>query len=75
MSSEGHGEGGVFLGIFLDLNVAAEVPTKADLYDDEGALFPVERTWVWGGSVSDPSCVDEVRSCAMPGLEQCQGLS
>jgi len=61
--------------ICLDLNVAVEVPAEADPYDDEGALFLVERCWVRGGSVWDPSCVDEVRSCALPGLEQRLGLS
>jgi hypothetical protein len=38
--------GGEYFRFFLDLNVAAEVPTKADLYDDEGALFYVERSRV-----------------------------
>ena len=51
LSTEGRNEVGVFVGIFLELNVAAEVPTEADLYDEESALFPVERSRVWGGSV------------------------
>jgi len=75
VSFEGRYEGGVFLDCFLDLNVVAEFPTEADLYDDEGALFHAERCRVWGGSFSDPSCVDEVRSCDMSGLEQRLGLA
>jgi hypothetical protein len=43
VSSVARDEGGVFFGIFLDLNVAAEVHAKADRHDDEGALFPFER--------------------------------
>jgi hypothetical protein len=43
---------GEYLSVFfLDLNVAADVPIEADIYDDEGTLFPVERCRVWGGSV------------------------
>ena len=74
VSSESRNEGGVFLCIFLDLYVAAEVPTEADFYDDEGSLFPIKRCRVWGGSVLDFSCVIEVRRCAMSGLEQRLGL-
>jgi hypothetical protein len=48
---EGRNEGGAFLGIFLDINVTTKVLAEADLYDDEGALLPVERSRVWGGSV------------------------
>ncbi len=54
----------------LDLNVATEVLAEADLYDDEGAMFPVERGRVGGGRVWDPSGIAEVRSCAMSGVEQ-----
>jgi hypothetical protein len=68
--SEGRDEGGVLLGIFVKLNVAAEVHAKADLDEDEGALLFVEGGRVGRGSVWDPSCVDEVRCCAMSGFEQ-----
>ena len=51
VSSKGRDQGGVFLGLFLDLMVATEVPAKSDLYDDEGELFPFERGRVWGGGV------------------------
>ena len=37
--SEGRDEGGVLLGPLVELSVAAEVSAKADLDDDEGALF------------------------------------
>jgi hypothetical protein len=30
---------------------------------------------VWGGSVWEPSCIDEVRSCAVSSLEHRMGLS
>ncbi len=69
VSSEGHNEVAVFLGLFLDLTVAAEVPTEADFHDDDGALFLVDRCRVRGGSVWDPSCVDEVRRCVITGYE------
>ena len=47
VSYDGRSEGGVFFGLFLDFHVAAEVRAKADCHDDEGALFLVERGWVW----------------------------
>ncbi len=73
--SEGRDEGGEFLGLLVDLNVATEVPAKADLGNDEGSLFLVERGRVGGGSVWDPSCTYETRCCAMFGFEQHLGLS
>jgi hypothetical protein len=39
---EGHDQGGVFLGLLRELEIAAEVSAKADLEDDNGALFLVE---------------------------------
>jgi len=39
---EGRYEGGVFLGILCELDVAAEVYAKANLDDDDGAVFLVE---------------------------------
>ena len=48
---EGRDEEGFFLGLLVELNVAAEVPAEADLDDDEGALFYVKRGRVGGGSV------------------------
>jgi hypothetical protein len=66
---EGRDEGGVFLGLLVELNVAAEVPAEADLDEDEGALLSIEGGRVGRGSVRDPSCADEVRCCSMPGFE------
>ena len=59
--SEGRDAGGVLVGLLVELNVAAEVPAKADLDEDEGALLFVEGGRVRRGSVWDPSCEDEVR--------------
>ena len=59
--SECRDEEEVFLGLLVELNVAAEVNVKADLDDDDGALFSVKRGRVKGGSVWNPSCIDEVR--------------
>jgi hypothetical protein len=58
---EGRDEGGVFLGLLVELNVAAGVHEEADLDEDEGALLSDEGDRVGRGSVWDPSCVDEVR--------------
>ena len=44
-------EGGVFFGLLVELNAAAEVHAEADLDDDEGALIFVKKGWVRGGSV------------------------
>ena len=74
ISSEGRDEGGVFLDLLVELNVAAEVRVEADLDDDEGTLFSVKRDRVGGGSVWDPSCIDEVLCCAMSGFLQHMGL-
>jgi len=62
-------EGGVFLGLLVEINLAAEVLAEADLDDDEGAPFSVKRGRVGGGSVCDPSCIEEIRFCAMSGFE------
>jgi hypothetical protein len=59
--SESRDKGGVLLGIFVELGVASEVPAKADLDEDECALFFVEGGRVGRESVWDPSCVDDVR--------------
>jgi hypothetical protein len=75
LSSEGCDEGGVFLGLLVELTLAAEVLAKADLDDDEGAMFFVKRGRVGEGSVWDPSCIDEVRCSAMSGFEQHLGFS
>ena len=66
---EGRDEGGVFLGLLVELNVAAEVLVEADIDKDEGSRFFVEGGRVGRGSIRDPSCVDEVRCCAMSGVE------
>ena len=49
--SEGHDEGGVFLGLLVELNVEAEVHAEADLDDDDGALHYVEGGRVGRGGV------------------------
>jgi len=61
--------GGVLLGLLVEFDVATEVPSEADLDEDEGALHYVEGGRVGRGCVWDPSCVDEVRCCAMSGFE------
>ncbi len=72
--SEGCDEGGVLLGLLVELNVATEVLTEADLDEDEGALLYAEGGGVGRVSVWDPSCLDEVRCCGMSGFEQPLGL-
>jgi hypothetical protein len=67
--------GGVLLGLLVELTVAAEVPAKADLDEDEGVLLFVEGGRVGRGSIWDPSCVDEVRCYVMSGIEHQLGLS
>ncbi len=52
---EGCHEWAVFLGLLLELNIAVEVPAKADLDDDKGAFFLVEGAWGGEGCVWDPS--------------------
>jgi len=42
ISSESSQEGEVFVGLLLELIVASEVPTEADLDDDEVAYFLVD---------------------------------
>ena len=66
--------GGVLLCLLVELNVASEVPVEVDLDEDEGALLFDEGGRVGRGSVWDPSCVYEVRCCAMSGFEQQLGL-
>jgi len=73
--SESHDEGGVFLGLLVELNVATEVPAKADLDDDESVMLFVKRGRFGGGSVCDTSSIDEVRCSAMFGVEQHPYLS
>ena len=36
---KGRDEGGVLIGLLVELNIAAEIPAKADLDEDEGALL------------------------------------
>ena len=64
----------MLFGLLVELDVAVEVSLEADLDDDEGALFSVKRGRVGRGSVRDPSCVYEVRCCAMPGFKQHLGM-
>jgi hypothetical protein len=51
----------VLLGVFL---VAAEVPAKAGLEDDERAVFPVEGAPVGGWVSWHSECVDDVGGCS-----------
>jgi hypothetical protein len=62
----GRGEVRVLL---VELIFAAEVSAYADLDDDEGALLSVEGGRIGNGGVWDPSYIDEVWGCAMPGLK------
>ncbi len=53
---------GEYFSVFLsNLTSQPRSMQKADLDEDDGALFFVEGGRVGGGSVWDPSCVDEVR--------------
>ena len=74
VSPEGRQEGEIFLVLLLELNIAAKVPTEANLDDDEGAFFLVDGGRVGKGSVWYPACIDEVWCCAMPGFKQQLGL-
>ena len=58
VSLEGRDEGGVLRGFGFVVGVAAEVPAKSDLDDDEGAKTLVEGGRVRGGGVMYPSGVD-----------------
>ena len=51
---EGRDEGGAFLGLLRECDVAAEVRSKADLDYDNGALFLAEGGRVWRGGVLSP---------------------
>ena len=66
--------GGIFLGLLVELNIVVKVPAEADIDKDEGPLISVEGSRVGRGSVWDPSCVDEVRCCAMSSFKQHLGL-
>ena len=48
ISSQGAEEGEVLLGLLCALVVEGEVPAKADLEEDEGALLAVEGVVVRG---------------------------
>jgi hypothetical protein len=54
---------------FRDLHVATELFLEADLDDDYGALFLVERGRVWRGGVWCPPYIDEEQYCAMAAKE------
>ncbi len=58
VSLEGRDEGGVLRGLGFEFGVAAEVPAKSDMDDDEGAKARVEGGRVRGGGVRYPSGVD-----------------
>jgi len=74
VSSEGRKERGVFLDLFVALNVAVEVHAKADLDEDESALCLVEHCQVCGGKIWDPSCMYEVHRRAVAVMEQLLSL-
>ena len=60
----------VFLGFLVVFLVASEVSGESDLYEDEGACLFVEVGLDGVGCVRDPSCVYEVRSCAVARFEE-----
>jgi len=60
----GRNKGGGFLHIFIDLDVSADVVAEADLQEDNGTPFLVERGRVWRGRVRDPLAY--TRSGAVP---------
>ncbi len=62
---EGGDERGVLSGLLLNCIVATEVPTKADLDEDEVALLALESTWVRRRGVRYSSGVDEVGGGSM----------
>ena len=62
---EGGDEGSVLGGLLLKPLLTSEVPTEADLDDDECALFQVEGGRVRGWGVRDSSGVDEVGGGSM----------
>jgi hypothetical protein len=51
---EGRDEGGVLLGLLVEVNVAAEVLIEADLDDDEGALFLLNEVGMGEGVTGTP---------------------
>jgi hypothetical protein len=61
ISSEGANKGVVFLGLLGELDLEADVPSKADLEKDEGAVLAVEGVEVLSGIGWHPSDVDNVR--------------
>ena len=62
ISSEGAEDGVVLLGLLGELVVATEVPTKADLEEDKGAVLAVKGVEVRSGIGWHYSGVDDVRS-------------
>ena len=61
---EGRNEEGVFIGLLVELNVAAEVHAEADLDDDEYALFLSKEVGSGEGAYGTPLAY--MRSGAMP---------
>ena len=55
---EGLDEGGIFIGLLCELNVAAEVSAEADLDYGDGALFLGEGGRVGRGEVWNPPSID-----------------
>ena len=69
MSERGH-QGGVLIDFFLELLVAAEVPAKADLEEDEGAVFAAEGVDARGRVGRNFSGVDDVGGRPRSGCHQ-----
>ncbi len=63
-------KGGVLGGLLLELLVASEVPTEADLDEDEVVGLSVADRRVRFRSVRDSSGVDEVGRCALSRREE-----
>jgi hypothetical protein len=60
VSAKGGEQGEVLVGLLGVLLVTTEVPAKAQLYEDDGAVFLVEGVNVGGWVGWYSSCVDDV---------------
>jgi hypothetical protein len=67
---EGRDEWGVFLGLLLVFFVATKVPREPNLNENEDTCTFVETSPSRVGRIRDPSCVYEVRRCAMASFEE-----
>ncbi len=63
-------QGVVLVRFLLELLVAAQVPTEADLKDVEGSSLAVEGVHVWGRVCRHSLGVDDVGGSPRPGCHQ-----